>query len=278
MSSTHAPSMTPEELLEGWQPRRVGRRVEVYAEVDSTNSRALARADKPDADGLVLFSDYQTAGRGRLGRQWQAPRRAGLLGSAILIERLSAGNDQERHEQAVRMGGRLTLLAALAVCRAIRSTTTVNPAIKWPNDIRLGTQKLAGILIESRMLPGGDSAWIVGVGINCHQQKGHFPSELREVAGSLDLLCKNPIDRTSVARALLQAMDDYLADPQAMDQHYLHQQWLDHAESIGQKVRLRSEGREYQGHTLEVDPAGGLIVQCSDNVRRWFDPMLTSLL
>ena len=328
MPDPNRPLFTPEQLLEGWTPRRVGRRVITLAQTDSTNNVVLASSGDPDADGLAVFADYQTAGRGRQGRTWLAPRGASILCSILLRssgERASNppaipggrtsylpsdsggrascpprdlggrvscppgegrgdavtskhGDQDNRPPELTDDSGRLTLASAVAVCEAIRRSTDIVPAIKWPNDLRVAGRKLAGILIESRVIAPHPRVWVVGVGINCYQQAGHFPPELRDAATSLDLASSHAVDRVVVARELLKAFDEILGPQSAQTTEAIHAQWLAYAEPLGQHVRLRCDGREYAGRTLSVDPAGGLILQCDDGQRRWFDPLRTSTI
>ncbi|GMU22801.1 MAG: biotin--[acetyl-CoA-carboxylase] ligase [Phycisphaerae bacterium] len=292
----HQPKLTPDELLAGWTPRRVGRRIVVLPETSSTNTEALGFAEDSSADGLAILSDFQTAGRGRHGRAWLAPRGASVLCSVLLLERgqnSSSASDADRPtlpssrnaadspvgpSQAAMPWdptGWLTLASAVAACEAIRRSTQITPAIKWPNDLRVEGRKLAGILIESRTLPAG-RAYVVGVGINCYQQAGHFPPELRATATSLDLIADHPIDRVAVARELLRSLDEAVADTSEEAQAQVYDRWQEYAEPIGQRVHLRSDGRDYTGRTVAVDPHGGLILQLDDGRREWFDPLRTT--
>jgi BirA family transcriptional regulator, biotin operon repressor / biotin---[acetyl-CoA-carboxylase] ligase len=289
MPDPNRPLLTPEELLRGWTPRRIGRRVLTLAETDSTNSVALAAAGDPSADGLAVFSDFQTAGRGRLGRQWLAPRGAAVLCSVLLSRSIfapptpeeaghpvpgSTGLEADWHAE----GGWLTLASAVAACDAIRRATDITPSIKWPNDLQVSGRKLAGILIESRLVDRPARAWVIGIGINCYQRPGHFPPELRHQATSLDLVSGHAVDRTAVARELLIALDRTLGGEETQAPEAIHDRWVSFAEPLGRPVHLRSEGHEYTGRTVNVDPAGGLIVQCDDGRQRWFDPLVTTLL
>lgn len=242
----------------------------VWPEVDSTNSRALSQAEEVDADGLVVMADMQTAGRGRLGRTWQSPRGAGLLCSVLLLA------DQSAATPAI--GCWLTQASAVAVCEAVCASTAVTPAIKWPNDIRHEGLKLGGILIESRSLSSKRCAWVVGIGLNCLQHRGHFPPALRNTATSLEMIAPHAIDRIDVARSLLQRLDYWCAPPRWNEVHEVHQRWSSFAEPLGQRIRLRSEGSDFSGWTVETDPVGGLIVRLDGGSLRWFDPLLTSVL
>ncbi|MHC4441670.1 MAG: biotin--[acetyl-CoA-carboxylase] ligase [Planctomycetota bacterium] len=271
MSEELQPSMTADQLVEGWTPQRIGRRIIVLAEVASTNTAALEAAHEPDADGLAVLADYQTAGRGRQGREWLSPRAASILCSVLLLT-----DDTESSRGQTGGEGRLTLISAVASCEAIRGATNITPNIKWPNDLRISGKKVGGILIESRTVGQNKKAWVIGVGINCLQHEGHFPPELCETATSLEIAATHPIDRVEVARELLRSLDKWLAE--IPDDETIHNTWLSFAEPIGQRVRL-SRGRiEHVGRTVDVDPAGGLIVQLDDGRREWFDPMITTLL
>lgn len=276
-------SITVDDLLRGWTPRRIGRRIEVFGEVDSTNQVVLSALSRPGSDGLVVMADFQSSGRGRQGRTWLSPRGAGILCSVGLITRDPTWTGPGVHFASDRsvtqgFGGLLTLVSAVAACEAIRRATEVTPAIKWPNDLRVNGRKLGGILIESRLIQPGSRGWVVGLGINCLQHAGHFPPELREIATSLELAASHPIDRMTVARELLRSLDYWLADEREITPELVHSAWMGYAEPLGQPVRLLRHGLEVTGRTLLVDPTGGLVLQCDDGRREWFDPLVTTSL
>lgn len=282
MPGHHPARFHLESLLTGWTPRLIGRRITILDQTESTNTSALQAADDAQSHGLAVFADYQTGGRGRQGRSWQSPRGASVLCSVLLrLEDPPAGQPANTPpgpalgaDGATRTAGWLTLASAVAACEAVREATEITPAIKWPNDLRVGGRKLGGILIESRPVGARTRAWVVGIGINCYQQAGHFPPDLRDRATSLELLSSHAVDRTAVARELLKALDCVLTATESAEQ--IHTRWLTWAEPLGQRVTLRSGGREYSGRTVAVDPAGGLILQCDDGRRDWFDPLLTT--
>jgi BirA family biotin operon repressor/biotin-[acetyl-CoA-carboxylase] ligase len=237
-------------------------------------------------------------------------------GSEAFFTEPPPGRSRKRLLTPFSLSAWLTQVSAVAACDAIRQATDVTPAIKWPNDLRIGGRKVGGILIETRTVdsPAGSKnghipfgghpeileshrrdtgatrssgcadipifhrAWVVGIGINCLQQAGHFPPELRESATSLELATDHPVDRVAVARELLKALDRRLAPELWGQTEQVHRDWLAYAEPIGQKVRLRREGQDYAGWTVEVDPVGGLIVKLETGQQEWFDPMRTMLL
>jgi BirA family biotin operon repressor/biotin-[acetyl-CoA-carboxylase] ligase len=156
----------------------------------STNdvARDLAAAGAPD--GTVVLAEEQTAGRGRQGRVWVAPRGRALTLSAVV----RAG------------GGELALLpltAAMAVCEACERAAAVECTVKWPNDVWVGERKLSGILIEARPQEGWAA---VGIGLNVATSADELPSELRDSATSLAIATGAAVDRQVVLHALLERL------------------------------------------------------------------------
>lgn len=261
------PLLDAATLCDGLATKRVGRMVRVLPEATSTNDVALAAAAELSADGLAVFAEYQTAGRGRQGRVWLAPRGASLLCSVVLLE-----------PDDTAFAGSLTLTAGIAACDAVREATIVWPVLRWPNDLYVRQRKLAGVLVESRPAPDGRRAWVLGIGINCYQHQEHFPPEIRDRATSLDLEQREPVDRLRLARQLLRDLDRWLAPAGAPRPEPVREAWLERAEPLGSRVRLCSEGRTFEGITLDVDPQAGLLVQLDDGVRRWFDAAQTQVM
>ena len=136
--------------------------VRVFREVDSTNLRLkeAARAGMASAPCL-LIADSQTAGRGRLGRTFVSPPGAGLYMSLLCAPPAGTGS------------GGVTILAAVAVCRAIEELTGLSPKIKWVNDLFLGGKKVCGILAE-----GLEAGVILGIGVNLISPPGGYPPEV----------------------------------------------------------------------------------------------------
>lgn len=258
--------LSAESLSAGPTTRRIGRRIVVLPEVDSTNAYALTRLAEPGdrPDGACIFAEYQTAGRGRLGRRWQTPRGAGLILTALLIERSDATSIS-----------RWMMASALAVAEAVGAATDVEPTIRWPNDLYVRDRKLGGILIESRPWPAG-RAVAIGIGVNCYQQPGHFPPELRDRATSLDIESSAAVDRTRVARAVLERLDHYLADRNEPSDAVLARRWGEHSADLGARAVLTEKGHTYRGRILDVHPISGLLLALDTGARRCFDPSTTA--
>lgn len=224
--------------------------------VDSTNTYAKKLAQQGAAHGTVIIADGQTGGRGRLGRTFSSPPGQGLYFSVILRPRCQG--------QALM---HLTCAVGVAASEAVRIASGIQPGIKWTNDLVIGKQKLGGILTELSI----DAATkkvdhaIIGIGINCHQQRSDFPSDIQAIATSLSL-CHRPTTRAALAAALIERLFE-------MDRRLLTDQETIMAEfsrlciTIGKQICV-VRGEEVRHATaLAVDPEGALVVQYEDGSR-----------
>ncbi len=245
----------------------IGQRIEYKAETSSTNDEAWLYADTDSFDGLVVFADAQTAGRGRRGRIWQSHRGASLL--------LSVGISGHENPLA---GDWLSIITVIAVHETISRFCDTRPTIKWPNDVLADGRKLSGILIESRQNQSGARVHVLGIGINCLQHQGHFDGPLATSATSLELLSRHPIDRTAVAIHLLHALDQRLACPESLNQQTLRNDWLAKADALGARVTLEHNGQQHSGTIVDLDPTAALVLQLDEGGIRAFNAADTSLV
>jgi len=156
-----------------------------FTELDSTNRYLLDEARLGEPEGVVAVADFQTRGRGRLGRSWVAPAGASLLASILLRPPLPAS--------AAHL---VTMSCALAAADAVATVAGVTARLKWPNDLVVDDRKLAGLLAEA-LLDGGDlDALVVGMGLNVNWTA--FPAELQATATACNLECGHPVDIEAV--------------------------------------------------------------------------------
>jgi BirA family biotin operon repressor/biotin-[acetyl-CoA-carboxylase] ligase len=230
--------------------RCVGRDIRVFRETTSTNDVAEKLGHDGAAEGVVVFAESQTRGRGRMGRRWVSPSRRGLWFSALFRPRL-------RPEAVTQM----TVLAAVSVARAIRIGTGLAVEIKWPNDLLLGGRKVAGILTEMSAEMDHVKHVILGVGIDVNQTAGEFPAELRATATSLRLACGHLVERPALAAVVLRELDaDYhrlglggfaeLAD-----------EWEAGCTTLGREVVVVVGERRVRGRAEALDSAGALLLR-----------------
>src|SRR6266536_3077703 len=174
----------------------IGREITVVEETGSTHDAILQVATADSNEGLVLFCEHQTAGRGQRGNRWESAAGKGLWFSILLRPKIQI-NDS----------GRLTIWAIEAISDVIRMEFSLEPAIKLPNDIELYGRKVAGVLVEMRAQEKAPHLAVVGVGINVNQSVGDFPPELQSRAISLAMALHRSINRQQFATAVLRHLD-----------------------------------------------------------------------
>jgi BirA family biotin operon repressor/biotin-[acetyl-CoA-carboxylase] ligase len=174
----------------------IGRRVIVLESTGSTNDflRQMLAPELPE--GLVVFAEEQTAGRGQRGNRWVSAPHRGLWFSILL-----------RPVLPLAQSPRLTNWAASAIAATIRNQTPLVPTIKLPNDVYVDRRKVAGVLVETKAGAGPQFDAIVGMGVNLNQAEEDFPVELRGRATSLALALGQKIGRSAFAVALLRELE-----------------------------------------------------------------------
>lgn len=193
------PPLDPEAIRSGLpHSSRIGREILVLEETSSTNDIAAQLGRDGIPEGVVVFAENQTAGRGRLQRKWESLSHKGLWFSVLL-----------RPSWDFSEWSRLATWAAVGIARGLDEVLPgIQSGIKWPNDVYLRGKKAVGILCESAAGPGGFA--VVGIGVNVNHLRTDFPEELQVRATSLlesagpDTL---PFDRQTVAATLLKHLD-----------------------------------------------------------------------
>jgi BirA family transcriptional regulator, biotin operon repressor / biotin---[acetyl-CoA-carboxylase] ligase len=188
--------LVAEQLQAHFPCATIGRQIIVLEQTSSTNDAILQVATANSNEGLVVFAEHQTAGRGQRGNQWESATGKGLWFSMLLRPKIQI-NDS----------GRLTTWAIEAIAHVIRTEFFLEPAIKLPNDIQLYGRKVAGVLVEMRAQQKTPHLAIVGIGINVNQSPEDFPSELQTRAISLAMALHRRVNRQELAVALLRNLD-----------------------------------------------------------------------
>src|SRR6266581_1714686 len=183
--------------LQAHSPRAtIGRQIIVLEQTSSTNDAILQVATANSNQGLVLFAEHQTAGRGQRGNRWESAAGKGLWFSILLRPKIQI-NDS----------GRLTIWAIETISDVIRTEFSLEPAIKLPNDVQLYGCKVAGVLVEMRAQEKAPHLAVVGIGINVNQSMEDFPPELQNRAISLAMAMHRSINRQQFATAVLRHLD-----------------------------------------------------------------------
>jgi BirA family biotin operon repressor/biotin-[acetyl-CoA-carboxylase] ligase len=175
--------------------RIIGREIIVLEQTGSTNDAVLEMA-RDSNEGLVLFAEEQTAGRGQRGNRWESPARKGLWFSVLLRPKID-----------INQSAQLTAWAAEAVSDSIQKDFFLETSIKLPNDIQINGRKVAGVLVEMRAQEKRPHLAIAGIGINVNQSLQDFPEKLRDRAISLAVALGRRVDRQKFAIVLLRNLD-----------------------------------------------------------------------
>jgi len=255
----------PYEISRGLGTTIIGQQILDFDRIVSTNDTAWAQADSDSVDGVVIFAEHQSAGRGRMGRQWLCPPGKGILVSVIL-----------RPELDVAKRSVLTVMAAVSVARAIQECYQLPALIRWPNDIMIRGRKVGGILVEARTLNHGPT-FVVGIGLNAGLLESDLPPELRETATSLAIETGRDVDRIECARALLRSLDRWYRALRHGDYGLIAEDWRQLSSTLGQRVVLADGEREYRGRVLDLTLTDGLILRLDSGVTRVFPPAQVTL-
>lgn len=244
------------------------------AETGSTNADALELGRQGEAEGVVLVADHQTAGRGRLGRTWQAPVGGSLLCTILLRPPAS-------------VAASTTMAVAVAAAEAVEELAGRAPRLKWPNDLvwpgdgSAADRKLAGILAEVDWPAASQisSGWrepkptdrlVVAVGIGINVAWGDdVPAELADVAVAIDHLAAPP-GRAELLVALLARLDRWytglLAGPDGAAE--LRAAWRDRSATLGRRVRIDLGADDLVGTAVDVTEEGHLVVETLEGQQR----------
>jgi BirA family biotin operon repressor/biotin-[acetyl-CoA-carboxylase] ligase len=264
----------------------VGDRLIFVPIVDSTNILAMHLAQQGSDEGTVVLTDSQTAGKGRLGRPWLDVQGYNALSSTILRPLFSPYL--------------LVMIASLAVVDAIAQTCGVTARIKWPNDVLIDDQKVAGILIETSRDLNGRMVAIIGIGVNVNghiehitQNVPHIPvvghightvrsqqarSGLAATATTLEVQCGHEVSRETFIAHLLQYLEThYLAlQQEAQDSaiatyqsatRLIREQWRSQLSTLGRTIEVRQGDTILSGVAEDVDNNGELLLRCYSGER-----------
>ncbi len=228
----------------------VGRDIRVFEQTTSTNDVVEKLARDGVKEGVVVFAESQTRGRGRLGRKWMSPAKKGLWFSVLLRPPL--------RPQATTQ---VTVASATALRRALELHTGLKPEIKWPNDILLAGRKVAGILTELNAELDQIKYVILGMGVDVNLASGDFPADLRAQATSLRAELGQPVCRAELAVAILRELDADYARIGSRSFSLVADEWEAHCSTIGREVVIRVGEREVRGRAEALGEDGALLVR-----------------
>jgi BirA family biotin operon repressor/biotin-[acetyl-CoA-carboxylase] ligase len=231
----------------------LGRRAIYHPILGSTNDEAKRLAETGAPEGTLVVANYQTAGRGRLDRQWWSPPGSNLLLSLIFRPTFLAPHQAQR----------LTMVCSLAVCDAVQQVTGLTAAVKWPNDVLVGGQKVCGLLAELGITGAQLEYVVVGMGLNVNADfSGDDVPTLMAPATSLKAELGREVSRLTLLVALLYRVEKRYERLRAGA--LPHAEWQSRLVPLAREVQVTTPEGMVTGLATGVDADGALLVQRTD--------------
>ena len=245
----------------------IGRHYIFDKELPSTNSCLGELPASECRDGMVVVTDMQTGGRGRMQRVWHSPSGVNLYFSVLLKPQVSPSDVPQ-----------LALVAAWAVVRAIATVTpSIEAGVKWPNDVLVAGRKLAGILCEMQAEADLIHKVILGIGINVNLSKREVPADLKKIATSMLMETGRTVSRPVVLAEVLNSLETG------------YQRWLkdglnsflpdleEYSVLTGKKIKVDTLGKRIKGTVKGLSPDGGLVLEDAGKTRTVYSGEVTLL-
>lgn len=243
----------PWELFRGLETDRFGHTCLYFPEIDSTNSFAWEIARQGVPEGTVVVAEYQSRGRGRLGRSWCSPAGGNIYATLILRPSIPAVQ-----------AGQVSLIAALAAARAIQGVTEIRPAVKWPNDIFLEGRKVAGILSEAHSPGKVIEVICCGIGINVHVRGSDLPPEVRSRAAALAEFSSRVLSRIIILQEFLRQFEELYDMFSVQGFSALLPEWRTWSMLEGRRVMVHGADGEVTGKVVGINDVGALLLESDE--------------
>lgn len=238
----------------GLKTETIGRSLCFFDTIGSTQKEALALADEGAADGTVVITNEQSAGRGRLGHTWQSSRGTNIAMSLILRPNLPIARTPQ-----------LTLVTAVAAAETIEEQTGISCGIKWPNDIIYEGRKLVGILTELQAEATFVKAVVIGIGINVNTDPGALTDDVRQQASSLKAITGKNYNLVVLVQAFLQKFEQLYQLFLREGFPAIKPMWEKRAVSLEKKIKVRQPGgTTIEGVALGINDDGVLLLENAD--------------
>lgn len=245
----------PQEIQSRLQTKWLAHSVCYEDVVDSSNTVAKALANAGCEDGLLVVAEEQGAGRGRLSRGWISPYAKGIWFSVVL-----------KPPFLPQEASKCTLMAAVAVVKAVNSIKGVNAAIKWPNDILVNGRKLVGILTEMNAEFGHINYVVIGIGINTNAKAEDYPDDVKDIAISVADVAEESFTRVQLLADILKNMEELYEVACKEGFAPVLEEWRKYSCTLGQDVKVIAPDVTYFGTAVDIDEEGLLVVRREDGV------------
>ncbi len=239
--------------------KMIGKQIVYFDSCGSTNDEARFGDAKGDAEGTVYITDFQSKGRGRLGRGWHEQEKKGIAMSILLHPMISPSQIMP-----------VSLICGLSICKALKEITGLNCNVKWPNDVVINAKKIAGVLIE--MSTSGEIVQYIipGMGVNCNNSI--FPEDIKDIATSVFLETGKSVSRKALVCGILENFEKYyfgwIEETQETTDHAIDENqipsYLKEYKSLcinlGNEVIVHQRDMTFYGITKDITQEGELVI------------------
>jgi BirA family biotin operon repressor/biotin-[acetyl-CoA-carboxylase] ligase len=239
------------DIQSGLGTKIIGKKIIVLDAVSSTMDEAFRLGMENCPEGTLVAAESQSKGRGRLGRTWASPKGKGLYFSLVL-----------RPNLPLNQLAQLTLMSGVALAQAIEEISKLKTAIKWPNDILIGNQKLAGILTELRAESDQVKFVVVGIGLNVNASS----HQLIPGAVSLKTAAGHSFDRPQVFQAVLRSLEKWYLKILNREFDQVMEEWKKRSSTLKKRVRLTDPAGTIEGEAVDLDQDGALLIRKDNGI------------
>ncbi|MEI6863479.1 MAG: biotin--[acetyl-CoA-carboxylase] ligase [Candidatus Omnitrophota bacterium] len=244
-------SLIPGEIRWKLKTKLIGNVIISYKKIDSTNDSAYALAENGIAEGTVVIAEEQTKGKGRHGRKWESPPKSGVYMSCVI-----------RPEMAPNEIAKITLVAAVAVAKAVRLFTGLEAMIKWPNDILINGRKVCGILTEMKAEQDSIDFIIVGIGVNINTPIANLPKGGSSLKEELQRTSKSgDLSRVLFVKKMIESLEEEYSRLRVKGFKPIMEEWRSLSALPGVKIKVILQNRTIEGEAHDIDSDGSLMVR-----------------
>jgi len=249
--------LRPEEVCPRLTTQILGGEIHYFTEISSTNNEAKKRAIDGCPEGTLVITEAQLGGRGRLSRGWFSPEAKGIWFSVVL-----------RPPFPPQEAPKCTLMAAVALNRAIRDITGIRCGIKWPNDILCNGRKLVGILTEMSAEMDAINYIVIGMGINVNIDTDEFPPDLKGIASSISMETGAAVSRIDLFIKVLERLEELYLQVRTAGFAVVLDAWRQESITLDRMVNVIGLDRSFVGKAVDIDADGALLVETETGVER----------
>jgi len=249
--------LRPEEVCPRVATRILGNELHYFSKIGSTNTEAKKLASAGCPEGTLVITETQLGGRGRLSRGWFSPVAKGIWLSVVL-----------RPPFPPQEAPKCTLMAAVALNRAIKDITGLPCGIKWPNDILCNGKKLVGILTEMSAEMDAINYIVIGIGVNVNIAAEEIPPELQTIATSLSMETGAPVSRLDLLVRILERLEEIYLCVRASGFDTVLAAWRGESITLGRMVNVIGPDKTFAGQAVDIDADGALLVLTESGTER----------